>query len=206
MATDPLAHLHYLEVEALRALQASWDASDPVELRAVLVSELSAIGDVFVPMSVNLAATWYAQERLDAGWGTPYRIDPPDIPDQERWTALAVWGSLPLFEDISPDVLDNREQRAWGRVSGGLQRTVVDSYRNTITRTAVRDKASRGWRRVGGGKCLLCARKNGLSLTSDVVFDSHDNCRCRAVPEWNPPPESSAPPTADEPYVDLELG
>jgi hypothetical protein len=69
------------------------------------------------------------------------------------------------------------------KISGGLQRVVLDGARQTIVGSAVNDPAQVGWVRVGNGECDWCQQylDGEVHYVEGYDFDAHDNCRCDAV-------------------------
>ncbi|HEY5420361.1 MAG TPA: hypothetical protein VIL10_06475, partial [Marmoricola sp.] len=94
---------------------------------------------------------------------------------------LARWGVAPLFA-AEPDWASARVL-----IAGGLQRRIANASRLTVTRSAVEDRAARGWQRVGVGGCDFCAMLLGRGAVyseESADFEAHDHCRCLAEPAF----------------------
>lgn len=175
-----------LTSRARRDLFAVWarlsglSAEDTV---AALVEVLPVIGDTYGSAAGALAADWYDDLRADAAPGGRFRADPAPLPNEDRYGALARWGTGPLFS-ATPDAA-----AAGALVWGGLQRTIADAHRLTVVDSSIRDPQAAGWARVGvGGSCGFCRMlidRGGVYTEATVTFRSHDNCHCVASPTWD---------------------
>jgi hypothetical protein len=70
-------------------------------------------------------------------------------------------------------------------VAGGFQRIIADAGRDTVMESLKADPQGRGWRRQTRGGCDFCtaiASKGAVYSAESVLFSSHDNCGCVAVP------------------------
>jgi hypothetical protein len=172
---------------AERDLSLLWrrlDHSDPVAVREALRASLPRLVRLYGTAAATLAADWYDDLRESSGTlaRRRFRARPAELPDEGRTDALARWGVGPLFTP-TPDPV-----AALTLIQGGLQRTVADASRNTITSSAVADPAAGGWQRVGAGKCGFCSMligRGAIYSEATVHFASHDHCKCSAAPAFN---------------------
>lgn len=186
-ATEARQGLLDLTRLAKRDLDAVWaQISDlPAEqIREALTDVLPAIADEYGLAAGALAADWYDDARDLAGVGGAFSAEPVDLPGQERFQALAAWGTGPLFDE-KPD-----PKSALTLIAGGLQRTVADAHRLTIVQSTQADSEATGWKRVGvGGNCGFCQMligRGAVYTEASVTFRSHDHCNCMASPTWAP--------------------
>lgn len=187
MTTASEARQGLLDLTALakRELDALWARIShlpAVQVREALVDVLPAIADEYGLAAGALAADWYDDERDRADVSGFFSAEPVEMPDQERFEALAVWGTTPLFSE-KPDAAS-----ALSLIAGGLQRTIADAHRLTIVESTQADPKATGWRRVGiGSNCGFCRMligRGAVYTESSVTFRSHDNCNCAASPTW----------------------
>jgi hypothetical protein len=154
----------------------------PVQVREALVDVLPVIADEYGLAAGALAADWYDDERDRAGVGGSFTAEPVELPDQERFTSLAVWGTSPLFSE-NPD-----PQSSLSLVAGGLQRAIADAHRLTVVESTQNDPQATGWRRIGVGEncgfCRMLIGRGAVYTEASVTFRSHDNCNCAASPTW----------------------
>lgn len=170
---------------AKRDLELVWSQiSDlpPLDIREALREILPAIADEYGVAAAALAADWYDDARLAAGVDGNFTATPAELPDQERFDALARWGTQPLLtpEASSSTVLT--------LLSGGLQRTIADLHRLTITESSIADPRATGWSRIGVGLncgfCRMLIARGAVYTEATVTFRSHDWCNCAASPSW----------------------
>jgi hypothetical protein len=186
-ATEARQGLLDLTALAKRDLDLVWlQISDlPAEqVRDALREILPAITDEYGIAAAALAADWYDDAREAAGVGGSFTATPVDIPPQERFDALARWGTTPLFAE-SPN-----KTSALTLITGGLQRVVADAHRLTVVESTMADPEASGWRRVGvGANCGFCQMligRGAVYTEASVTFRSHDHCNCVASPTWAP--------------------
>lgn len=152
---------------------------DGVEAREVLREILPRLVALYGSAAATLGADWYDEMREAQEIPGTFRAIPAELPDKGRTDALARWGVAPLFGkgyDLSASL---------ALVSGGLQRTIADMSRRTVTRSAVSDYGSVGWQRMGAGSCSFCQLLIGRGAVyseETADFGSHDDCNCQAVP------------------------
>lgn len=183
-AREALTGLTRLAAADLARMWVPIAAAPPVAVRDALIDVLPALADEYGTAAAALAADWYDELRAEAGVpGRFYAVQAP-LPGMARFEALARWGVDPLFA-ASPDAA-----AALTRITGGMQRTIADMHRLTVTESSLQDPQAAGWRRVGeGASCGFCNMLIGRgAVYSDktVTFKSHDHCNCAASPAWDP--------------------
>lgn len=175
--TDALVRLADRDLTRLWRLVAN-GASAEVALRDLLpaiVTEYGAAGGA-------MAAEWYDQQREKVGAKGRFAALPLDG-DDRGIQSLIGWALKTATDDASLASL----------VAGGTQRRIADHVRYTVTRNSARDKAARGWQRVGVGSCkdgfcdMLIAR-GAVYSEATADFAAHDNCKCSATPAWGGEP------------------
>lgn len=149
-----------------------------------LMELLPQLGDQYGSAAAYLAAEWFDEARLAAEARGTYMAEQAGDVGRARWQALARWGTDPLR------LTDPDWAAAMQLIMGGLQRTIADRHRLTITDNSYRDPQARGWQRVGtGDTCKFCRfliDRGGVYTDRTVTFRSHDSCRCAASPTWDP--------------------
>lgn len=184
MATPAQARQHRADLSELVRLAHNdlgilfreFDNAD--DARAGLMDTLPRLVAIYGSAAATLGADWYDEVRDAHGAPGRFLAIPADLPDRGRTDALARWGISPLFS-ATPSM-----PTALTKVAGGLQRIIADADRTTITTSSVQDRAASGWTRTGAGRCNFCSERVGLRITSDVIFESHDDCGCMAVPAF----------------------
>lgn len=153
------------------------------DARDGLIDVLPALGETYGSAAAALAADWFDEAREQAG--VSGRFSPVLAPQvaSARWVALARWGVDPLLG------AEPNSAAALTRIVGGLQRTIADQHRTTITDSAIADPKAAGWRRVGVGDscgfCRMLIGRGGVYSEKGVEFKSHDHCNCAAAPSWD---------------------
>lgn len=140
---------------------------------------LSAIIATHHLSAATVAADWYDLQRYELGARGRFRAIMADPPTDARGEVMARWAATPMFTSDSaaaaPVVL--------AKVSGGLQRVILNGARLTITRSSINDPARVGWVRVGNGECDWCQQylDGTVHYVEGYDFKAHDNCQCDAV-------------------------
>lgn len=127
----------------------------------------------------TVAADWYELVRADAKVkGAKYRALVAD-PVSEEVSRKSVQSAAVFLWTPEPD----RTLRA---LTGTVGRHALQAGRDTITVNSVRDKAARGWVRVGNGECDWCANliDGEIHYVEGYGFDAHNRCKCAAVPAF----------------------
>lgn len=151
---------------------------------------LPAIVTQYGVAGAALAAEWYDQQREKVGARGTFAALPVSADDRGT-QALIGWALATATDDASLATL----------VAGGVQRRLADHARYTVARNAVRDRAAKGWQRVGVGECkagfcdMLIAR-GAVYTEASADFAAHDHCQCSAVPAWGGEPNPVKPYTA----------
>lgn len=133
-----------------------------------LVTEYGAQGGA-------VAAEWYDLERERAEAPGAFYAEPLEGSDRDV-SGLIGWALTTATSDAALAAL----------ILGGVQWRIADHVRFTVTGATARDRAARGWRRVGVGGCDFCRdllAREGLSRDA-LHFPAHDNCRCSVEPVW----------------------
>jgi hypothetical protein len=112
-----------------------------------------------------------------------FMADPPNDPEQFHGTAS--WAIGPLLGD-EPDA-----NGALSRLSGAINRLVMQPNRETIVRSVAEDKHAAGWQRsTRAGSCRFCrmlaGREGAVYKRESALVAAHDRCKCVAVPSWDP--------------------
>lgn len=170
--TDTLVRLADRDLTRLWQLVAN-GASVEVALRDLLPSIVTEYGVAGGAM----AAEWYDQQREKVGAAGRYAALPIDANDRGAQSLIG-WALTTATDDASLASL----------VAGGVQRRIADHVRYTIATNSVRDRAARGWERVGDGKscefCSMLIGRGAVYTEATADFTSHDNCGCGAAPAW----------------------
>jgi len=180
---------------AMRDLLAFWralDVAQPKAAAAALSRVMPELTAAYAGAAAGVAADWYDDLREEAGAPGRYRAVPASAPGPERGEVLARWAAGSLFgASPDPDV-------ALSKLAGGLQRTVANGSRDTVTVNVRRDPAgARFARHASANACAFCR----LLATRGAVYwsettatkDYHDHCHCMAVPVWDDAPLEQAP-------------
>ena len=180
-ATQLRSAVTSLSTLASRDLAGLWrQVETAVQAREALSDVLPALVETYGAASATLAADWYDDLRDKAGARGRFTAIPAEVGESGA-DVLARWGVAPLFA-AEPDWAS-----AQVLIAGGLQRRIANASRLTVTRSAVEDRAARGWQRVGVGGCDFCAMllgRGAVYTEATADFESHDHCRCSAVPAF----------------------
>ncbi len=156
-----------------------FDLTDAVKVRDGLMDVLPGIINTHHLSAATVAADWYDVQRHDLGARKRFRAVIASEPTEARGGIMARWGVAPLFggdpQVAAPIVLK--------KISGGLQRVILDGARQTIVGSVVKDPERVGWVRVGNGGCDWCAQyiDGEVHYVEGYDFDAHDHCQCDAV-------------------------
>lgn len=174
-----------VETLARRDLLAAWrqlDPSDAPATRDGLLDLLPGIVDTYHLTAAAVTADWYDLMRADAGVRRRFAAVIADELSIEQIAALARWSVGPLFS-AEPD-----SDVSLSKLVGGAQRLILNGARATVVGSVRRDPANVGWRRVGAGGCDWCQMligRGAVYRAETAIFESHDRCRCTAVPEFD---------------------
>lgn len=196
MASTAEIQAHRADLSALTTLASRdlalvfKDFTDGVAAREALQDLLPRLVAIYGSAAATLGADWYDELREAQEVPGAFRAIPAELPDEGRTDALARWGVQPLFGPTADPT------SALALVTGGLQRTVADMSRRTITGSAVEDRRAEGWQRVGSGSCAFCRMLIGRGAVyseATVDFSSHDHCGCTAAPAFQGRPKPVKP-------------
>lgn len=138
--------------------------------------------------SAGLAAGYLRAYRVASGLDGDVRIVIPPLLNLEQLnaslhstTVAAVKKSTALAVPV-----DVAMGNALTRSSGAMARLVLDSGRQTVTRSIASDDRAVGWRRVlGGGGCDFCRKLAGRVYPRDNAdFEAHGKCGCTSEPVY----------------------
>lgn len=168
-----LATLTGLAERDLRLLFREFDTV--AAAREALRDVLPRLVAIYGSAAATLGADWYDEIRLASEAKGRFRAIPADLPDAGRTDALAGWATESATSTDAMLTL----------VAGGLQRIVANADRGSVTRSAIQDPASAGWKRIGTGACEFCRmliQRDQLYSEATADFASHDHCNCQAYP------------------------
>lgn len=142
--------LSTLATRDVKAVLDSLSGSNPAAFRDALVEALPDILDPYGIMAGEVAAQWYMELREASGVVEIFSASPALAPDRERSEVLARWAVAPLFNQSDSTVLS--------LLSGGVQRLVAGTGRDTIRDNVLRDPVKVGYSRIPrAGCCAFCA-------------------------------------------------
>lgn len=140
----------------------------------MLRREIADLVDGYGLAAASVASDWYSHARYESpvvGRFIPrpvVRISPEDV------NRAVGWGVKPLFGEV-PDLA-----LAESRLTGGVQRLVTNSSRETLAENARRDPSRpRTWRHAQQDCCAFCmmlATRPATRGRND--FRAHNYCRC----------------------------
>ena len=176
---EALIGLTRLAEADLRRLWVRIANQPPEAVRDALMDVLPLLADEYGTAASVMAADWYDDVRVAAEAAGLFQAEPVQPPTSARFEALARWGVDPLFADAPA------ANAALTRISGGMQRTIADMYRETVVQSSQLDPAALGWRRVGRGDncgfCNMLIGRGDVYSQKGVAFKSHDHCNCIAA-------------------------
>jgi hypothetical protein len=172
---------------AARDVERLWrtlTVADALQVRATLEELLPGLVASYGTLSATVAADWYDEVRASQGVRGRFRARPEAPFDAEAVRANARWAIGPLFAQ-EPDW-----DGALERLTPEVGRMVAQPGRNTITRSAVRDRQAVGWRRVTNSAkpckfCVALAARGAVYKQETVNFATHTNCSCSVAPSWD---------------------
>jgi len=145
-----------------------------------LMDVLPRLTAIYGEAAATLGADWYDDLRAEAGVRGRFRAIPAETVPRGQTDALARWSVTPLFA-AEPDY-----PTALLKVSGGVQRLIANSDRETVRFSSIQDKSARGWVRMGVGECDWCTQylDGEVHYVEGYDFQAHDHCNCTAVPAF----------------------
>ena len=168
------------------------DLSRPEQARDSLLDVYPALIDRHGDASATAAAEWYEVQRSNQRGGT-YSAALAAGVALERSQGTVRWAADALFGDNPAGMLDLLE--------GSMIRSLGDMSRDTIVENFRQDRQAVGWQRLVHPDsdcdfCIMLSQRGAVYKRGTATFASHDNCRCRAAPTWDP----SAPEVDVEAY------
>ena len=185
MATLALSSSHRRELRTLTGLAEAdlakiWREFNTAEAaREGLMDVLPQLVSIYGAAAATLASDYYDELRDAAEVGGSFRAIPAVPAGVERTDVLARFAVGPLFQ-ASQDWAS-----ALVLAQGGLQRTIANADRLTVTGSSVQDRRARGWRRTGKGDCEFCSMllsRGAVYTEATADFRAHDHCGCAAEP------------------------
>jgi hypothetical protein len=180
VASTLTADLETLVGLALADLGPLWTLT-ATDLAEAIGDVVPGVVDTWALASSSLAANWYDDQREMADVSGRFAAITAPLEGLGA-DALAGWGRE-LLVAPEPDIAGARF-----RIEGGLQKRIVNSANQTITGSAERDPAARGYQRTTrGGACDFCrmvASRGAVYTRSSARFACHEHCFCGAVPAW----------------------
>lgn len=101
-------------------------AKTPEAATRLLTNALPEILQFYGPAVSTMAADWYDDVRDANSVARRFRAIIPEMPQELGTDELIGWGLHDLFGDVKPDWVT-----AEAKVSGGMQRRILDQSRNT---------------------------------------------------------------------------
>jgi hypothetical protein len=153
---------------------------DPSSLDEFIVAMI-ALTRNFGRVSALRAAQFYNALRASEGVKGSFKAKTPPPVAAAKVIASMRWATAPLWQG-SPDIATVRDV-----VLGVTEKNVLDMGRETILGSIKADTRAKGWaREVEPGCCSFCAMlaTRGAVYRSEETasFESHNSCRCFAVP------------------------
>lgn len=197
------AELSDITTLAIADLTAEWqslplgDAPATKRLAEGLALELV---DYYGTMSAGAGADWYEEAREAARMRGTFTARPVVRVNPAQVAGAVGWAAGPLFGDADP-------AKSLARLSGSLQRFVVNADRATILDNTRRDVDVRWYRSASANACAFCALSAGRGAVyrsqATAAFKAHDNCRCIPAPLF---PTEGGDPTEQQREFSAEYG
>ncbi len=170
-----LAELARLAQNDLSLIFGDFDTAQTA--RDGLLDVLPRMVAIYGSAAATLGADWYDDLRDASPARGRFRAITAELPDRGAADALARWSVTPLFAP-NPDY-----PTTYTKVSGGLQRLIVNADRESVRFSAVQDPQA-GWVRRGVGECDWCQKylDGEVHYVEGYDFKAHDHCRCIAEP------------------------
>lgn len=181
-----------LRARTMRDLIRLWPALDIAALNATFPAWFAGASLVIGrdrATSAGLAASYLRAHRAAAGvLGTPtIHLAAPAVSEQVA-TAMRVTTVVAVNRALrAGKTLEMAKANAFIMSSGAATRLVLDAGRETISASAVADRRTAGWQRVGVGRCDFCQMllsRGAVYTEATADFQSHDHCGCTAEPVY----------------------
>lgn len=152
----------------------------PTDARDGLLDVLPKLSTIYGEAAATLGADYYDDMREAAGVRKRFTAIVADTAPKGQTDALARWAVSPLFQ-AEPDY-----PTTLAKVSGGLQRLIVNADRETVRVSSIEDSQAQGWMRVGSGECEWCEQylDGEIHYIEGYDFQAHDHCQCTADPAF----------------------
>lgn len=165
----------------LRDVFASLPLDRPEVARDALLEAYPAVVLTHGDRAGTVAAEWYEEMRArERGGSYTARLAAP--PSSDRLEGTVRWAAAGLFDEAA--------QSALSLLDGSLVRAMGDAARETMNENVRRDSDAVGWHRIahadGCDFCVMLAQRGSIYKRATADFASHDNCRCKAAPSWDP--------------------
>ena len=156
------------------------DTNDPSTMTNYMIA-VAALTRKFGNVSGTQAALSYMRLRKASGIKGTFRVGSAPPASIDKIETSLRWATKDLWQP-NPDV-----QSVKSLVSDVTEKNVLDTGRETILNAVRSDSKAKGWaRETEPGCCSFCAllATRGAVYRSDETasFESHDHCRCFAVP------------------------
>lgn len=151
---------------------------------ADFVKAIEALTSHFSRVSANEAAKYYVSVRAASGVAGTLSVKHAPSPTVDQIMTSTRWATREIWKP-KPDL-----QSVLSTVQGVVERNVLDTGRMTIINAVQSDRKAKGWaRETEPGCCSFCAMlavRGAVYRSNDSAsFESHNNCRCFAVPVFN---------------------
>jgi hypothetical protein len=167
-------------------LKRAWALLDPNDPSTIedFIKAIAALTQQFSRVSANEAAKYYAKMRIASGIPGSIAVKHAPLPPMAQIDASTRWATREIWKP-NPDL-----QAVQSTVQGVVERNVLDTGRMTIINAVQSDRKAKGWaRETEPGCCSFCAMlavRGAVYRSEDSAsFESHNNCRCFAVPVFN---------------------
>lgn len=158
-------------------LEIVWRTLGSGDPKMLLLDVLPDLVTLYGEAAASLGAEWFDEMREAAEVPGSFQGIAAELPDAGRAQALAGWATATGVESASVLAL----------AQGGLQSIIAQVDRQSVQTSSVEDRRTKGWKRVGVGKCDFCKMLIGRGAVyreATASFETHDHCFCLAVPEF----------------------
>jgi hypothetical protein len=167
------------------------------DLRALLFLAAPVIVSDYSDGAAALALDWYEELREAAETKGRYAPEPFRVVTDEYVRAQVAAATVDLH-DVPSGRLEEVKRVSLSLVADSLPEMVADGFRETITRNAINDPASAGWKRFARPDackfCKMLAAKGAVFTEKTARFAAHGavmnggrkggDCMCIAGPEF----------------------
>lgn len=175
------AGISNLVARDLAQFWSSLNLDKPEAARDALLRFTPVLVDTYGSGAAAMAADWYDEARALAVTGSSFRALTADTVPAEAVEAQVRFGAQHLFTDHPEQML--------AFLTGHATKYALAPARDTVTTSAIRDPAARGWARVTSGHgcefCTMLAGRGHVYTQATVGFEAHGHCHCAAAPAWH---------------------